>query len=102
MNIFDMLGMTETYTEDEKLFNQLKLQPFCFHDQNEHLVGRILSKDGDAEIYVTGMPAQFWRFIIHSNETGEITELSTGSGALVDYWPFVEKIMQGMIVVKII
>jgi hypothetical protein len=56
------------------------------------------------DVYVTAMPAQFWRFdIVRLCEDGDYREelrLSTGSGRLSQYWPVALLFAEHMIDVK--
>jgi hypothetical protein len=99
------VNRVETYPNDLPLFKKLKLKPFNFETkglgkQEEYYVGRVENEDDSVQIYMTGLPAQFWRFVIHCNETNTDTEFSTGNGVLSDFWGFADAIMQGMVVIK--
>lgn len=98
MNLFDGF---ETYSHDLPLLKKLGLKPFKGKVHEKVYVGKYKTEDGSwAEIRVEGAPAQFWEFRIRCSENKMITAVSTGSGCLSDYWPFVEKIMDGMIVIE--
>jgi hypothetical protein len=91
----------ETYDWDLPLFRKLGLQPFDVEVWQKHFVGEVRMENGSTvKVWVECAPAQFWTFEITSGETGDVTTLGTGSGNLNEYWPFVEKVADGMIVVK--
>lgn len=93
---------SNTYGWDLPLFESLGLKPFVIHDQRRTLVGKYKLPDcemASVEIWVTCMPAQFWQFIIETDE-GRKFEATTGSGSLSDYWPSILKIAEGMLVVR--
>lgn len=97
-----LLDSAETYSCDKALFSKLGLKQFSIADQTERLIGEYkLPEDGvgSVKIWVTCMPAQFWRFeIITSNN--ECYEVATGSGTLSDYWPSIELILTNMLSVE--
>ena len=95
------LESSHTYTQDLALFRQLGLSPFQLEETGQLLLGVYLLPSGVASvtIHVTCMPAQFWHFEI-VRQNGERCEISTGSGALSDFWPSVLLIADGMLVVQ--
>lgn len=99
MNLFT--DEFKTYSDDLPLLKRLRLKPFKGKLHEKVCVGKYKTKDGSwAEIWVEGAPAQFWEFKVFCSENERITIITTGSGCLVDYWPFVEKFLDGMIVIK--
>lgn len=93
--------LTKPYVEDIPLMVQLGLKEYQAEHAEKVFVGKVKDKDyGHVKIWVTCMPAQFWKFEIFCKETGHTTVFSTGSGSLSDYWEVAEKIMQGMIAIK--
>ena len=101
MPISPFSKLWSTYPKDLELFRELGLKPFHSSDQKEFLVGRYELPESNAKvkIYVTCMPAQFWRFEITTEENKNF-EVNTGSGCLSDYWDGVLKIAEGMMEVK--
>lgn len=98
MNLLDSF---KTYSHDLPLLKKLGLKPFKGKVHEKVYVGEYTTKDGSwARIWVDGAPAQFFRFKIYCSESKMVTIVETGSGCLVDYWPFVEKIMDGMIAIE--
>lgn len=98
MNLFNGF---ETYSHDFPLLKKLGLKRFKGKVHEKVYVGEYKTEDGSwAKIWVEGAPAQFFSFKIYCSESKMTTTVSTGSGCLSGYWPFVEKIMDGMIVVE--
>lgn len=97
-----ILGTAKTYSWDLELFQKLGLTPFSIDNQDELFVGEYKLPHYDTakiKIWVTCMPAQFWRFEIETDEDKKF-EVSTGSGAMSDYWSSVLKVAEGMLVVN--
>lgn len=97
-----ILGTAKTYSWDLELFQKLGLTPFSSDNQEELFVGEYKLPHYDKaniKIWVTCMPAQFWRFEIETDEDKKF-EVSTGSGAMSDYWSSVLKVAEGMLVVN--
>lgn len=97
MNIF--CKNIKPYSQDLNLFHKLGFDIFNINDPEEHLVGVYkfpTDEPSKVKVFVTCMPAQFWRFEI-LNHAGEQIHLSTGSGSLTDYWDTVEKFATGHI-----
>lgn len=93
---------SRTYHSDLGLFSKLGLKPFHANSQNELFVGEYKIPEYEKagiKIFVTCLPAQFWRFEIQTDEDKKF-EASTGSGTLSEYWPSVLQIAEGMLVVK--
>ena len=88
---------TTPYEWDLPLFEKLNIKPFKAPHSKEIFVGEVVYNIDKIKIWVTCMPAQFWRFEIYSDETKKTTKFSTGSGNLGDYWDIAEKISQGML-----
>lgn len=90
-----------TYGTDIVLFKRLGLKQFRNIPHGApHFVGDVVTDCGSVKVTVTAWPAQFWRFEITSKEAKNLTVLETGSGGLAAYWPIVEKILDGMVVVE--
>jgi hypothetical protein len=99
--MFDELNYA--YPEDAALLRRLGLEPFSkLPHGREHLVGEVVVGDhGRVKIFVTCMPAQFWRFVIEAVDGERYRwEVRTGSGTLTRYWPAVEQMAEGMFVVS--
>lgn len=97
-----ILGTAKTYSWDLELFQELGLTPFSSDNQEELFVGEYKLPHYDKaniKIWVTCMPAQFWRFEIETDEDKKF-EVSTGSGSMSDYWSIVLKVAEGMLVVN--
>lgn len=91
----------KTYSSDLSLLEKLGLKPFKGKLWEKVYVGKYKAEGGSwVEIWVEGASAQFFEFKIYCFESKAITIVSTGSGCLNDYWSFIEKIMDGMIVIK--
>jgi len=96
-----LTGEFKTYSHDLPLMKKLGLKLFKGKTHEKVYVGKYTAEDGSwAKIWVTGAPAQFFDFEIYCSESKLTTIISTGSGCLSEYWPFVEKIFDNMIVVK--
>lgn len=93
-------NLNTPYRDDLPLFQELHLEPFSCKMWDKTFVVKIETEEGWMEINVTCAPAQFFDFKIFCKDSGEVTEITTGSGTLRQYYPFAEQIMQGMIVVK--
>jgi len=103
--MMDIFSLAKTYTHDMELFRRLGLKPFSYDvskpkGKDKHFVGKVTKNKSTCKVWVTCLPAQFWAFEIYSNETNMTTLVQTGSGCLADYWEVVEKIMDGMFVIK--
>lgn len=92
---------TKPYEEDLILLKSLNLKPFSAKHAEETLVGTYTNEEDDysIDIYVTCLPAQFFRCMIKSNDLGSC-RIETGSGTLTSYWPSIKLIAEGMISVQ--
>lgn len=93
---------SKTYPWDYDIFVKLGLPNFIIKDQDKHLLGVYKHPDYEdafVEISVTCMPAQFWHFKIITAED-QMYNVDTGSGSLSEYWPSIELILQGMLVIE--
>ncbi len=98
----ELFTLAKTHTEDLKLFYNLKFKAFEFNDQKEHYIGKHKIphyKKAKIKIYVTCMPAQFWRFEITTDEDKKY-EISTGSGLLSNYFKTAIMVAEGMLTIK--
>src|SRR5262249_4948013 len=93
-NATSRLCLADTYPSDWQLFRRLRFQTFR-RVRGPHRVGTAQVAGHRVHVRVHCLPAQFWRFrITGPNFQGEV---STGSGALVDYWWAVEALLQGQV-----
>jgi hypothetical protein len=96
------LEKASTYSSDWSLFNSLGLKPFIDIPSNkEYFVGEVkLKNDSVVKIWVCPMPALFWKFEVSVEGRKRITKVSTGSGALSDFWNAIKLIAENMLVVE--
>lgn len=90
-----------TYDWDKPLFKELGLKEFSF-DKNQTVyvfIGETLYEGVKVRIFVSTMPAQFWKFDFIS--CGKKYVIETGSGSLTTYWNFIKQILDGMLEIKI-
>lgn len=100
--MFDM--KVETPQKDLELFNRLGLKPFSIPQRQKHYLSRLYYEGGFVEIGVKGLPALFWEItVVRKNDDGHTVTyvLETGSGALSDFWPTVDMLMDGMLKVSV-
>lgn len=97
-----IFGTYKTYGCDLGLFEKLGLKPFEGKSHESLIVGEVENKHYNSKVIISvyGCPALFWSFDIFSGESKTRTKIETGSGALIDYWKYVDLMMQGMIVAK--
>ena len=96
------MNLGGTYSLDLQLFKELKLKPFSGNTHKEIFVGQYKLphyEKAKIKIFVTCMPAQFWRFEVET-DGGQNFEVETGSGLMSDFWPSVIKVAEGMLVIK--
>ena len=74
------------YQSDLPLLLALGLREFILENNVETFIGKVDTKDYTIDVYVTCMPAQFWKFDILCKENGKRTVLETGSGYFSQYW----------------
>jgi hypothetical protein len=84
------------YKEDLPLLLNLGLSEFII----ETNIGRVDTDEYSIDVYVTCMPAQFWKFDILCLESGKRTVIETGSGSFTQYWDVAKMIGQNLISVK--
>ena len=88
------------YDSELQLYHELKLKvPNKLEHGVETYLGQVNSEYGHVKIWVTALPARFYRFEIHSSEGNKNYRCSTGSGSLTEYWPIAKQIMYGMFVI---
>jgi len=92
---------SSTYNNDLNLYHQLGLKPFKDQPTGKMiLLGSYSNEYGQVKVWVTPMPAQFWQFEVSVTEAKSKYLISTGSGALTDFWPSIEKILNNMISIE--
>lgn len=98
------LNDASTYSSDLKLFKDLGLEPFKnIAAGAEYFVGEVKFENGSwVKIWVYPMPALFWKFEIYDAESKKSTIATTGSGALINFWPSVKLIAENMFVIDTI
>jgi hypothetical protein len=96
------LNVVSTCPSDTLLFKSLGLKPFKnIPTDRAHFVGEVNFENGSSvKIWVCPMPALFWKFEIFVAESNKIMTVSTGSGALRDFWNVVKLIADGMLDVE--
>jgi hypothetical protein len=101
MNKHTFPSMYRTSPTDHTIFDKLKLPLFndINHGQLTHVGDVVVNEVNTVRVFVTCMPAQCWEFEVYNKETDCTYRLSTGSGTLNNYWPSVELIASGMLVV---
>lgn len=84
----DFLNRAKTYERDYALFKSVGFDLFDIEVNAQHFVGTYKTDSGGKiDVWVMGFPALSWKAKIVGGDTLETTILSTGSGALSDYWP---------------
>jgi len=94
----NVLNKASTYSSDRPLFKLLELMSFTDIPTNmEYFVGEVKFKNGSVvKIWVFPAPALFWRFEVFVAESKKQLNISTGSGALNDFWNAVKLIAENM------
>lgn len=96
------LGEASTYQSDLDLFKELGFKPFTTDSQDEIFVGEYklpFYDNASIKVWVSCMPAQFWRFEIETDEEGRF-KMETGSGSLKNYWSTAMMVAEGMLVIN--
>ena len=97
-----MFNKNVPYDWDLPLFAELKLKPFDAKTWEETFVGDIKIEDGEGgnvKLFVTCVPAQFWKAEISWDDRSDKLLLETGSGSLKDYWPTIKDLASRMVLV---
>lgn len=89
----------KVYSSDVPLYKKLGLPLWEIKGNGEVQVGEVIINEVVIDITVCCTPAQFYTFKLRFPNGKEQT-VESGSGAMSDYWPFVEAMAQDMIVVK--
>lgn len=97
MKEFDFLNEYRTYEWDLPLMRDLGLRPFRGKVWGEIYVGHVTTDNGLVFVWVTGAPAQFWRFAIVDFGNYKTHNVTTGSGSLKEHWPHIARIADGML-----
>lgn len=97
----DVFDEASTYSDDVPLFQKLGFTPAKYPIWKRVEVGEVSLFDGQAKVKISveAAPAQFWFAEITDTE-GKVWNISTGSGALSDFWPTFELFANGMLSVK--
>jgi len=98
----NVLNKASTYSSDKPLFKLLGLMPFADIPSNkEYFVGEVkFENDSIVKIWICPMPAMFWKFEVIVTASHKITNVSTGSGALKDFWDAIKLIAEDMLDVE--
>jgi hypothetical protein len=98
----NMLNKASTYSSDKPLFNLLGLMPFKDAPINkEFFLGEVKFDNGSiVNIRVCPTPALFWKFEVFVATSHKTTNISTGSGALKDFWDAIKLIAEDMLDVE--
>jgi hypothetical protein len=90
---------SSTSASDHALFKKLGLVSFTDIPSNtEYFVGEVSFNNGSkVKIWVHPMPAQFWKIEVFIAQSKKVAVISTGSGALSDFWDTVRLIADGML-----
>lgn len=93
------LNTASTYSSDRPLFKLLGLMPFTgIPTDKEYFVGEVKFTNGSVvKIWVCPAPALFWRFEVFVAESKKHINISTGSGALNDFWNAIKLIAENML-----
>ena len=96
------LSSASTCSTDKPLFRALGLSPFTnIPTGTDYFVGEVkFENDSVVKIWVCPMPALFWKFEIFVLGSFKTTHVSTGSGALANFWGAVRLIAENMFVVE--
>lgn len=95
---------SSTNPKDIKLFRKLGLKVFKDYEGREELfLGTVKCGYGYVKVFVTCMPAQFFRFeVVLSIDVRRSYNITTGSGNLCTYWPSIELMLEDMLVVEVL
>lgn len=92
----------ETYPWDRELIDSLGLRRLYikrdkrgFGEKNEKYLGTLKEGSIKIRVYVTALPAQFYRFVIKNGSHSY--EIETGSGHFGKHYPILKEILEGMI-----
>jgi len=94
------------YKSDIKLLNKLGLPAWESKINEETYLGEVFpfpEERGHSisiKIWVTCMPAQFYKFIVRNADEDIFSEIETGSGSLTKYYPMALSVAQGNFVIK--
>jgi len=101
-HVVNALNTTSTYSSDRPLFKLLGLMPFTDIPANkEYFVGEVKFKNGSVvKIWVCPAPALFWKFEIFVAGSNKTTRVSTGSGALDNFWNAIKLIAEDILDVE--
>ena len=99
MGLLDDIAKPFSWELDFYKKNNIPLWECKSHETKD--LGRIYKAEDGSYIkaIVKPYPALFWEFEIFCAENKTITKISTGSGGLINYFPTMKLIAEGMIVV---
>ena len=84
------------YPKDIPLLKKLGLSIFKCRQGEETFIGTVKTDSYSIDVWVTCMPAMFFRFQIKNCENSEF-DLGTGSGDFTKYWTIAESFGNGMV-----
>ncbi len=84
------------YSVDLPLLKKLGLTIFSCGYGVETFLGTVKTDTYNIDVWVTCMPAMFFRFHVKNHENTEF-DIGTGSGNFTQYWTIAESFGQGMI-----
>ncbi len=96
------LTLTETYSWDLPLLEELGLTPFSTQFNEEIYLGErklFVGDNASIKVWVDCCGAQFWRFEITRSD-GRKFKVTTGGGSLKDYWPMAFSIANDCLTVQ--
>lgn len=98
----NVLITANTYSSDKTLFKLLGLEPFInIPTDEEYFVGEIkFQNESVIKIWVVPMPAMFWKVEIYVSESKKTFIITTGSGALIDFWNTIKLFADNMLAVE--
>ena len=93
------LSTASVCSTDRPLFRALGLPLFSDIPTGEdYYVGEVkFENESVVKVWVCPMPALFWKAEINCNGTKKVIRISTGSGALVNFWQSIRLIAEGML-----
>lgn len=96
-----MFDQVKTYSWDLPLFKELGLEPFDLKCRQKHFVGKVMVGESEVNIWVEGLPAQFYEFKIlcRGVDPKRRYHVTTGSGCLMDFWAAIKMLAEDMLVV---
>jgi hypothetical protein len=87
-------GRAGAHYDDEELMRRLGLRLRGYKRQWTR-IGTVRLGLSRADVEVSAIPAQSWRFTVHQYGAEQPLVISTGTGLFTGFWPFVEMLMSG-------